>query len=772
MRKLCILLSIFFLYVAVGYSANRVTTWSSGQVLTHTALNAEFDNIYAGDISRTAGYWATNDNIPFYVGSSQDAQLEWETTQTNDALMLGLSGSLSFIVTEKADMATNYALSSRTDPAIIIHSADAGTANDYLELQHNQTDAVLNAGTGGFSLQAAGTEITDVTSVGDWVFKGTTPILTIGDADQEDAGIVLDGNAVDFYIALDDTADDLIIGTGSTIGSNARLTIDASGVTFNLPATAVNTFNANYDTTLGDGIDDKITLTGSIQGTNAAIFEGSSVDSIETIFAITNPTTADKTITFPNLTGTVALIGAASQTGTLDLSTVDAATSILLGGTNINTAGTLTNVAYENQANTFTLGQTINSTLAVTGATTLNTVAYTWPGSDGTDGYVLSTNGGGTLSWVSNAGGGATELNELTDVTISSPSTGHLLRYNGSTWVNVTPATAGLAELTGGTFTGHIGINSISYTWPSDDGDNGEVLTTNGTGTLSWAAGGGGASSLNDLTDVTITASSSGEILRHNGTAYVDTLPLLNHMDDVNITVASTNEILQYDGSDWVDKSLANAGIAQLSGATFTGNVLSSNGTQNVGASGTRFSTGYFTTLNASNTTINSVAYTWPGSDGTSGQVLSTNGSGTLSWDDAGTKIGDVKTSSGETATTSSGSWAAATVSVTSSGYIDEIMASTTQTDNDIGLSGYAVDVGINIDSGGEQVNEDLPDSGSKGSLDDVMTGYDASSTTSYATRRFGLGGARFETSFVIRFKQTTGVARPIYYVVRYREDQ
>lgn len=33
-------------------------------------------------------------------------------------------------------------------------------------------------------------------------------------------------------------------------------------------------------------------------------------------------------------------------------------------------------------------------------------------------------------------GGGATQLNDLTDVTITTPATGHFLRYNGSLWVN------------------------------------------------------------------------------------------------------------------------------------------------------------------------------------------------------------------------------------------------------------------------------------------------------------------------------------------------
>lgn len=41
------------------------------------------------------------------------------------------------------------------------------------------------------------------------------------------------------------------------------------------------------------------------------------------------------------------------------------------------------------------------------------------------------------------AGGGASALNDLTDVTLSSPASGQVLKYNGSQWVNDTDATGG-----------------------------------------------------------------------------------------------------------------------------------------------------------------------------------------------------------------------------------------------------------------------------------------------------------------------------------------
>jgi hypothetical protein len=58
--------------------------------------------------------------------------------------------------------------------------------------------------------------------------SGTTPSLTIGDAGAEDTKIVFDGNAQDYYIGLDDSADTLIIGNGSTVGSSPAITVDSS----------------------------------------------------------------------------------------------------------------------------------------------------------------------------------------------------------------------------------------------------------------------------------------------------------------------------------------------------------------------------------------------------------------------------------------------------------------------------------------------------------------------------------------------------------------
>jgi hypothetical protein len=78
---------------------------------------------------------------------------------------------------------------------------------------------------------SSGTDIFWVTQNGDVEMNGTTPLLTIGDAGTEDTAIVFDGQAQDFHIGLDDTADDLVVGKGSALGTTTAFAIDENQVT-------------------------------------------------------------------------------------------------------------------------------------------------------------------------------------------------------------------------------------------------------------------------------------------------------------------------------------------------------------------------------------------------------------------------------------------------------------------------------------------------------------------------------------------------------------
>ena len=175
-------------------------------------------------------------------------------------------------------------------------------------------------------------------------------------------------------------------------------------------------------------------------------------------------------------------------------------------------------------------------------------------------------------SAVAGAGGGASELNDLSDVTITNAQSGEVLRHNGTNFVDAQLASTDLSDtaqlarlaspaLTGtptaptasaGTNTtqlattafvsGEISAISLASTDLTDSADLARLASPALTGTptaptasagtnttqlattafVTSAVSGAGASELNDLSDVTISTAGSGEVLRHNGTNFVN----------------------------------------------------------------------------------------------------------------------------------------------------------------------------------------------------------------------------------------------------------
>ena len=111
-----------------------------------------------------------------------------------------------------------------------------------------------------------------------WVDAGNVKFdadLTLGAGAEADVKIVYDGNAKDFYVGLDDSADKLVVGVGSTVGTNAIITLDDDSVTIGDGAEVDSklVFDGNaqdFYIGLDDSADDLVFGLGSTVGTTVA----------------------------------------------------------------------------------------------------------------------------------------------------------------------------------------------------------------------------------------------------------------------------------------------------------------------------------------------------------------------------------------------------------------------------------------------------------------------------------------------------------------------
>ena len=200
-------------------------------------------------------------------------------------------------------------------------------------------------------------------------------------------------------------------------------------------------------------------------------------------------------------------------------------------------------------------------------------------------GEVLKYNGSSWINGVDSAG--KENLVDLDDVLIASLSDGQILKYNGAYWVNATDSAGptNLYELD------DIFIDSAASSNPLTVG---QVLKWNGT---KWAnaidsggsGGGGGLDSaltlqlisssvnLNTLSGVAISAPTTNQVIKYNGSQWVNAADsvggasgALNDLTDVTISTPSVNQVLKYNGANWVNAAdSVGAGTGLSSRGTF-----------------------------------------------------------------------------------------------------------------------------------------------------------------------------------------------------------
>ncbi len=158
------------------------------------------------------------------------------------------------------------------------------------------------------------------------------------------------------------------------------LTILSGGASITGNTTLVNDTAINGNTTIGDAVTDRITINSQILGANALTFQGATDNAFTTSFAITDPT-ANRTITVPNESGTLTLIGPAAAQ-------VDASTNSSIF---INKTGASGNILtlQKNAAGVFTIGNGGAVTIANS-----STAALDIQNGSGTKYFTVDTNNG------------------------------------------------------------------------------------------------------------------------------------------------------------------------------------------------------------------------------------------------------------------------------------------------------------------------------------------------------------------------------------------
>jgi len=185
---------------------------------------------------------------------------------------------------------------------------------------------------------------------------------------------------------------------------------------------------------------------------------------------------------------------------------------------------------------------------------------------DGTNLQVLTTNGAGTLSWTSKTDAtlGANSVG-ITELNVSDGSAGQYLTTNGSGTLSfATDSTNVGGTSVGGDVTGtvsniQIAANTVGITELNvSDGSAGQYLTTNGSGTLSFAT---------DSTNVTGT-SVGGDLSGTVGNAQIATNTV--GITELNVSDGTDGQILKTNGSGTLSFTDSGATIQQATSKAVT----------------------------------------------------------------------------------------------------------------------------------------------------------------------------------------------------------
>lgn len=495
--------------------------------------------------------------------------------------------------------------------------------------------------------------------------------LTLGVAGVTAGSLILSGSA----------GQTVTLNTAATAGNwsftfpdndgaaGQALITDGSGITSwtNLP-TGVGTVNVgvinelSYYAANGDAVSGNANATitnGSLTLGQTSSVAGELILSGSTSGAVTVNTASTAgtwTLTLPDNNGTNGQALVTDGNGVTSWAAVGGSGTVSNGNTNelafYSSTGIVvsgnTNVRASAGAMTLGVAGSAAGSLALSGATSgtvtlaTNAIAGSWtltlPATDGANGQALVTDGSGNTTWAAVGGSGTVNLGNADEIAFYS-ATGTAVSGNanvrassGTLTLGDAGATAGglvLSGVTSGTVT--INTAAAAGTWtltlPNNDGSNGQVLSTDGSGVTSWSTLPAASLTVNSTA---ISGGTSGRILYDNAgsvgekvvtgtgdvvlaTSPTVLTPVITGLNETKTAPAISAGTLTIDCSVGNVFSVSlNANITTL---TFT----------NVPSTGTSYSlTLLFTADGTARTITWGASVKWPG--GTAPTLTSTNG--------------------------------------------------------------------------------------------------------------------------------------------------
>ena len=334
-----------------------------------------------------------------------------------------------------------------------------------------------------------------ITSDGDLILNPTSDLLikkkTIINSDKGNFDLVVHGDTSDNVLYVD--ADTNRVGI---LTSTPTVALDVTGSAKFSATTTTDNLTVTGTTILGNDVSDLISLNGRI-GTDILPSGSRAIGSATNRFASLAVTDIDATGTISGtFTGTVssaitltnninsttivgdtitattsAEVGNLLVTGTLAVQgssvVIDSATMQILDKLTFEGA-----TADDFETSIVATDPTADRTITLPdadGNIALFTTAPTGAIADGTSGQVLTTDGAGALTFTTVSGGGGS-LNGLSDVTITTPTSTQVLKYNGSAWVN---AASGIALTDISVAVAAAGSSTLTY----DDSTGGFTFT-------------------------------------------------------------------------------------------------------------------------------------------------------------------------------------------------------------------------------------------------------------------------------------------------------